>query len=251
MIIDAHNHPDWYGKTLDKFIEDMDRVGIDKTWLLSCETPEDEYDPWELSVYPSIFGNNRSAIPFECSIPYVQNCPNRFVLGFAPDPRRPDAINRLRSAINTYGVKICGEVMMVSAMTDTIVHSIEAEDTAAALLRFESGALGTVCATTSVCSGQPRRLEISGEQGTIVLEEDRIVYSDVAGIELLDTMCTSYGVSDPLAISTDGHTRQYKNIFAALQGKEPLIYTASDAANTVRLICAIYKANTCGKTQFV
>jgi hypothetical protein len=31
MIIDAHNHVNWLGNTPEKFIENMDRHGIDVT----------------------------------------------------------------------------------------------------------------------------------------------------------------------------------------------------------------------------
>ena len=45
MIIDVHNHPDWHGHDLGKFGANMDRHGIDTTWLLSWEAPADECDP--------------------------------------------------------------------------------------------------------------------------------------------------------------------------------------------------------------
>ena len=45
MIIDAHNHPDWHGHDLLKFLHNMADCNIDKTWLLSWEAPLDEVDP--------------------------------------------------------------------------------------------------------------------------------------------------------------------------------------------------------------
>jgi len=48
MMIDAHNHPYWFGMTADKMVADMDARGIDKTWLLSCETPESEFNLKEI-----------------------------------------------------------------------------------------------------------------------------------------------------------------------------------------------------------
>lgn len=45
MIIDAHNHPDWHGHNLNKFLENMAEHNIDKTWLLTWEAPEGECDP--------------------------------------------------------------------------------------------------------------------------------------------------------------------------------------------------------------
>ena len=31
MRIDAHNHPNWYGYSFDRFIQNMDENGVDKT----------------------------------------------------------------------------------------------------------------------------------------------------------------------------------------------------------------------------
>src|SRR5581483_789214 len=56
------------------------------------------------------------------------------------------------------------------------VHTgIEAEDTAVAALKFASGALGTLEASTALWPGWARRHELCGENGSIVLEDDRIV----------------------------------------------------------------------------
>ncbi len=110
MMIDAHNHADWYAVTCENFIRDMDENGIDVTWLLSCEIPEGEYNPSEVSLFPCIFGSDRTCVPFERALPYVEKYPDRFVLGFAPDPRRPDALDRLKYAVKAYGVRVCGEV---------------------------------------------------------------------------------------------------------------------------------------------
>ena len=61
------------------------------------------------------------------------------------------------------------------------VHDIEVEDTAAAVVEFASGALGVIEATTSVYPGYPRRLEVTGTEGTIVIEHDRVVTPTFAG----------------------------------------------------------------------
>lgn len=109
MIIDVHNHPDWCGHNLEKFIKNMDMYGIDKTWLLSWEAPHDEYDPQYLSKCPTL-NAPWGPIPFERCISYMERAPERFILGYAPDPRRPDAISRLSAAIDIYGVKVYGEL---------------------------------------------------------------------------------------------------------------------------------------------
>ena len=53
----------------------------------------------------------------------------------------------------------------------TRLHKIEVEDTAAALLEFANGALGTVEATTAAFPGFPRRIEVTGTKGSLVHED--------------------------------------------------------------------------------
>ena len=111
MIIDAHNHPDWYGYNLDRFLDNMEKYSIDKTWLLTWESPEDEYDPCYLNVI-SPLRSCSGPIPIENCIPYVERAPEKFILGFAPDPRKPDAMKRLEASISLYGVKVFGELKL-------------------------------------------------------------------------------------------------------------------------------------------
>ena len=64
-IIDAHNHPDWHGHDLDKFLANMDRYGIAQTWLLSWECGYYEYDKGYAQVIPAeVLGSTTGPIPF-------------------------------------------------------------------------------------------------------------------------------------------------------------------------------------------
>ena len=62
-----------------------------------------------------------------------------------------------------------GPVAEVSAVCATQGHEVEVEDTALAVLRFRSGAVGTIVSSTAVFPGFPQRLEVSGTGGTVVL----------------------------------------------------------------------------------
>ena len=55
----------------------------------------------------------------------------------------------------------------VSCWTDTLVHPIEAEDNAVALIRFESGALGQLEVSWAFRGGMDLRDEVAGTEGTI------------------------------------------------------------------------------------
>ncbi len=108
MIIDAHNHAGYYGYSAERMVRDMDEQGIDQTWLLSWECPADEYDPEVQHLY----NVNGAPIAYESCREYRDLYPDRFVLGFAPDPRRPESLDRLQAAIELHGVKVCGEVKL-------------------------------------------------------------------------------------------------------------------------------------------
>ncbi len=111
MIIDAHNHPDWHEHDLARFLANMDRYGIEKTWLLTWECPVDEFDP----SYNNALANVRDQdgpVPFHRVVSYAERAPERFVLGYAPDPRRPDAIDRLEAAVTIHNVRVCGEIKL-------------------------------------------------------------------------------------------------------------------------------------------
>jgi predicted TIM-barrel fold metal-dependent hydrolase len=107
MIIDCHNHPDWHGHDLDRFLRNMEENKIDVTWLLSWECPKDEYSPsYNPVIYPE---GERGPIPFSRCLRYAERAPGKFVLGHAPDPRRPDAIDELEAVMEIHAVRICGE----------------------------------------------------------------------------------------------------------------------------------------------
>lgn len=110
MIIDIHNHPDWHGHNLDKFLENMKKYNIDKTWLLSWEAPADEYDPNYIYCTPEVGPNG--PIPFARCLSYAERAPEKFILGYCPDPRRPEAIDLLKAAVSIYNVKVCGELKL-------------------------------------------------------------------------------------------------------------------------------------------
>ena len=109
-IIDSHNHPDWHGYDLSRFLSNMDEHGIEKSWLLTWECEPDEYDP--LCYNPVLLAEPPGPIPFSRILSYAERKPDRFVLGYAPDPRKPDSIDRLKAAVSIHGVKVYGELKL-------------------------------------------------------------------------------------------------------------------------------------------
>lgn len=108
MIIDSHQHTNWGAKSCDAVVADMDRCGIDLAWLLTWEVPEGEYDPY----YFGTFDPRRVGMPLEDIVHACERHPTRFIPGYAPDPRRPDAIERLEQAVQMFGVRVYGELKL-------------------------------------------------------------------------------------------------------------------------------------------
>jgi predicted dehydrogenase len=64
-----------------------------------------------------------------------------------------------------------GDATRVMGRTATRLHTIDVEDTAAALIEFANGAFGTLHATTAAAPGYPRRLTVTGTKESVVHEE--------------------------------------------------------------------------------
>ncbi|MDA0747151.1 MAG: amidohydrolase family protein [bacterium] len=106
MLIDAHNHPNWWGHDARKMLNDMDEQGIEQMWLLSWECPETDYSPKLNDHLPQGGGG----IPLRDVLEVGREAPDRFVLGYMPHPKRPDAIDRLKAAVEIHGVRLAGEL---------------------------------------------------------------------------------------------------------------------------------------------
>ena len=109
MIIDIHNHADFYGYNAKKIVENMDEYGLEITCLLSWEAPKEEYAPFMKYSF-SPFSD--MPVPFERCVEYKKEAPDRFLLGFCPDPRKPDALARLKVVIDLYDISLCGELKL-------------------------------------------------------------------------------------------------------------------------------------------
>jgi predicted dehydrogenase len=145
---------------------------------------------------------------------------------------------------------LVGMPMEVKAITATLAHErIAVEDTAVAALRYEGGGLGVIEGATSAYPGWNKRIEISGNKGSVILEDDNIKFWQFAEELPEDELIRGGsggganiggGVANPLAISTEGHRRQIEDLCAAIrEGRQPAI-AGADARRAVSLITAIY-----------
>jgi UDP-N-acetyl-2-amino-2-deoxyglucuronate dehydrogenase len=147
---------------------------------------------------------------------------------------------------------IMGPPVEVVALTATNAHDIEVEDTALALLRFESGAVATLEASTSVFPGLPERLEVSGRRGTAIVEDGRLVTSELmkdrgdvgayGAPPKAGDAAGPGGAADAAAIGSAGHRRQIADVVAAIRdGREPLV-TGADGRAALEVAVAVYRS---------
>jgi UDP-N-acetyl-2-amino-2-deoxyglucuronate dehydrogenase len=166
-------------------------------------------------------------------------------------------------------VWMLGRPVEVTGYTARLAHTdIEVEDTAVATVRFESGALGVVHATTAAYPGLTARLQIHGSQGSAVIDDDRLTYFHAQSLDP-GSEAPAYGGgtsgnqtslllpdpgdgtaptagSDPAALS-NAHSRQYVNFIDAIRsGRTPGV-TIGDACTTLAVVLAIYRSAAQGR----
>jgi UDP-N-acetyl-2-amino-2-deoxyglucuronate dehydrogenase len=148
-----------------------------------------------------------------------------------------------------------GPVTEVTALCQTTDHQVEAEDVALALLRFASGAVGTVIASTAMYPGFPQRLELAGTGGTVVIEDGKIVhrslladrdsapaYGSVGAGAVDGAGGTAGAAADPAAVGTSGHAAQIGDLLAAIEEGRPPAVTGQDGRDALEIICAVYQS---------
>src|SRR6516162_270095 len=141
---------------------------------------------------------------------------------------------------------LLGEVSRVEAQTATQLHAIEAEDTATAILEFASGALGLFHSTTAAYPGYPRRVEISGTEGTVILEHDQLIAADLrkapderAGIAPRDE---NPSASSAVVSDVRGHQAVIEDFLSAIQKNTVPACHGQEGRRSLALVEAIYRA---------
>ena len=122
-------------------------------------------------------------------------------------------------------LSLTGEAAEVkSFVTTTPVHKMETEDLVAAAVKFKSGAIGTVHATTTAYPGFPERIELIGTKGTALLEGPslRIEWADGKNFQL---KAEGGGTgADPMAFPHDWHRGVLSDFLDAIEkNREPRV----------------------------
>lgn len=158
---------------------------------------------------------------------------------------------------------LLGRPAEVFGWTGLLAHEgVEVEDVAAAVVRFESGALATLLATTAAYPENATRLQVHGSSGSAWLQDGRLEYFHAA-----DAAAPGHGASgqdarnqaalevperdDAPVASQDDELfprlqRQWEDVVGAIrQGREPAV-TVAQATDALALSRAVYVSQVTG-----
>src|SRR5829696_3275471 len=167
-------------------------------------------------------------------------------------------------------VATMGRPVEVFAYTGTLAHErIEVEDVAVALVRFENGALGVLHATTAAYSGLSARLQVHGDRGSVVIDNDNLTFihrtprdssaeeraygdpgtaiNQIADYPEASGAAAQTAGSNPGQLAIDAHRRQYENFLAALAGREALRVDLETNRQSIAIITGVYESARTGK----
>ena len=144
---------------------------------------------------------------------------------------------------------LAGEVASVQAYTGILAHeNIEVEDTCAAAVKYASGALGVIQATTSIHPDFQQRIEIHGTQGTIILEGTEDTW-----IKHWETFGERREVEEPLVVEHhgaaavleeggEGHQRQIEDFVQAIRGDREPAVNGEEGRRSLAVVQAVYES---------
>src|SRR5215475_8688674 len=149
-------------------------------------------------------------------------------------------------------LRLLGDVRRVQAAMRTSLHTIEGEDTLAALLEFENGALGVLQTATSIFPGYPRRIELTGSGGTAIIEHDSLVEVRLRrggpAPPLTESLDQNPSPSSPVVSDHRAHQAIFEDFIRAVETNSRPACDGSDGLRSLALIESIYKS--CSKVKF-
>lgn len=138
-----------------------------------------------------------------------------------------------------------GKPVEVFSMEATRLRNIEAEDVSTGIIRFESGALANVQASTTVYpTNFEESITLFGEKGTLKIGGTNALYFEklaIQGAEDADLQAIVDRVErDPLGIP--GHQRIIEDLISAIKNNTEPAITGEDGKQVLALVLAFYKS---------
>jgi UDP-N-acetyl-2-amino-2-deoxyglucuronate dehydrogenase len=144
----------------------------------------------------------------------------------------------------------------ITAVCTTQAHDLEVEDTALAIVRFASGAVGTILSSTAAFPGFPQRLEITGLKGTVTVEDGQVVgralTSSPAGPgPAVVAQAGPSAAADPAAVDVASHAAQLADLLDAIDtGREPAV-SGRSGRDALEIVLAVYESSRTGRPVFL
>lgn len=136
---------------------------------------------------------------------------------------------------------LLGDVEEVFAYKGTFGHErIETEDLCVAALKFKSGAIGLMEASTVAKPGFDTRIDVNGEKGSVVLRDNVAAHWCIDGEEPRTAHVTG-----------DAHRRQLQEIADSIREGRPSLVSGKEALKALRIAAAIYRSAESGKPEKV
>ncbi|MDR6662294.1 Gfo/Idh/MocA family protein [Tardiphaga sp. 862_B3_N4_1] len=117
------------------------------------------------------------------------------------------------------------------------LRTIDTEDVTAAAVRFQSGAIGVLDATSVARPGYPERIEIAGTRGSAYLETFQLVIHRHEGPpETVGTAQSGGGGADPMAFDHGPHRGVITEMLDAIEQRREPFNSVRSALHVQRLI---------------
>ena len=161
---------------------------------------------------------------------------------------------------------LMGPVKSVSATMANVAHErIEVEDIVSATIEFQSGAVGTLLASTAMYPGYKCSLEVYGTGGTVLVDDSRVRHAHFSeggeeqsmfGVKAGEPLVKNgvwtatgepadkgpivHGAGDPAAIALGGHVAHYKDLIDSVREGRETYMNGAEARSALELVCGVY-----------
>ena len=153
----------------------------------------------------------------------------------------------ITQAIHTLDIMLllCGPVKEVQGLIHTsALHKLEAEDFSGALLNFESGARGTLMASTTHYPGHKEEIILNCFEATVNISgADLKVFYHNGKIESLETDSQTGSGSDPMDFSYTWHANVIEQFWTQFTKNQQIEISAESALPVQKLIDAIVRSS--------
>ncbi len=141
-----------------------------------------------------------------------------------------------------------GDVETVYGKVGIFTHkNIEGEDNAVAVIKFKTGVIGVIEASTSVQPAQSKRIELHGETGTIIISNDVKILkkqNEKNYKTQKENYKNSTGANSPLSgFSIEPHKTQFETIVNSINSNISPPVSGEESLKSLAIVLAIYESS--------